>query len=84
MAENQSTSKIKGGDTVVLYDFSSDKQLHYILVYPREANPTKGRISIASPIGKALLGKEKGQTIKVIAPAGTFSYHIEELHHKMP
>ena len=84
MAENQGTSKIKSGDTVVLYDFSSDKQLHYILVYPREANPTKGRISIASPIGKALLGKERGQTIEVIAPAGTFSYRIEELHHKMP
>ena len=84
MAENQGTSKIKIGDTVVLYDFPSGMQLHYTLVYPREANPTKGRISIASPIGKTLLGKERGQTIEVTAPAGTFSYRIEDLQHKMP
>jgi transcription elongation factor GreA len=84
MAENQSTSKIKIGDTVVLYDLPSGKQLHYILVDPREANPTKGRISVASPIGKALLGKEKGQTIEVIAPAGTFSYRIEDVQLKTP
>lgn len=84
MDENQSTPKMKIGDTVVLHDFSSGKQLHYILVDPREANPTEGRISIASPIGKAVLGKERGETIKVIAPAGTFSYRIDDLHDKMP
>jgi len=84
MAENQSTLKIKIGDTVVLYDCSSGEQLHYILVDPREANPTKGRISVASPIGKILLGKERGQTIEVSAPAGTFSYRIEDVQVEIP
>ena len=76
---NQGTSGIKIGNTIELYDLSSGKQLCYVLVDPREANPIKGKVSIASPIGKALLGKEKGQTIKVTAPAGTFSYRIEEI-----
>lgn len=78
--KSRNTSKIKIGETVKLYDLSSRKQLRYVLVDSREANPIKGRISIASPIGKALLGKERGQTIEVTAPAGTFSYRIEEIH----
>ena len=77
IGESQGTSRIKIGNIVELYDLSSSKQLRYVLVDPREANAIKGKISIASPIGKALLGKEKGQTIKVSAPAGTFSYLIE-------
>ena len=76
---NQSTSKIKIGDSVELCDLSSGKQLCYILVDPREANLIKGKISIASPIGKALLGKEQEQTIEFAAPAGTFSYHIKKI-----
>jgi len=83
--ESQGTSKIKIGATVELYDLSSGKQLCYVLVDPREANPTKGRISIASPTGKALLGKGRGQTIEVTAPAGTFLYRIKEIrssHHE--
>jgi len=79
ISKNQSTSRIKIGDSIKLSDLSSGKQLCYILVDPREANPIKGKISTASPIGKALLGKEKEQTIEFAAPAGTFSYHIEEI-----
>ena len=82
MSKTQGTAKIKVGDTVTLQDLSSGEQLHYTLVNPREANPTKGRISIASPVGKTLLDKEEGQTIEVAAPAGTFSYHIEDTQHK--
>lgn len=81
MDGNRGTSRIKIGNTVELYDLLSGKRLCYALVDPREANPIKGRISIASPIGKALLGKGKGQTIEFTAPAGTFSYRIEEIHY---
>lgn len=84
MGKSQQTTKIKIGDTVILHDFSSGKQLHYTLVDPREANPVKGRISIASPVGKTLLGKEREQTIEVSAPAGTFSYCIEDIQRKSP
>lgn len=81
MDETQSTPRIKIGDTVTLCDLSLGKQLHYVLVDTREANPTEGRISIASPIGKALLHKERGQTIEIPAPAGTFTYRIEDVQH---
>ena len=79
MGESQGISKIKFGDTVVLCDLSSGKELTYALVDPREANPAKGRLSVASPLGKVLLDKEKGQTVEVVAPAGTFCYRIENI-----
>ncbi len=77
---SQVTVRIKIGDTIVLNDLSFHKELSYALVDPREANPTKGKISVASPLGKVLLDKEKGQVIEVAAPAGIFSYRIEDIH----
>jgi transcription elongation factor GreA len=79
MGEGQSTSRAKFGDTVVLCDLSSGKELSYALVDPREANPANGKLSVASPLGKVLLDKEKGQTVEVVAPAGTFCYRIEDI-----
>ena len=79
MGEGQGISRIKLGDTVVLYDLSSAKELYYKLVDPQEANPAKGRISVTSPLGKALLDKEKGEMVEVAAPAGTFTYRIEDI-----
>ena len=77
MGESQVTSRIKIGDSVVLCDLASGKELRYALVDPQEANATKGKLSIVSPLGKVLLDKEKGQTIEVLAPAGTFCYRVE-------
>jgi transcription elongation factor GreA len=79
IAEGQDTSRAKFGDTVVLRDLSSDKESSYTLVDPREANPAKGKLSVASPLGKAILDKEKGQTVEVAAPAGTFCCRIESI-----
>jgi len=79
MEESQCISKAKFGDTVVLCDLSSGKELSYALVDPREANPAKGKLSVASPLGKVLLDKEKGQTVEVVAPAGIFCYRIENI-----
>lgn len=79
IGENQDTTTAKLGDTVVLRDLSSDKELTYTLVDSREANPTKGRLSVASPLGKAISGKRTGQTLEVAAPAGTFSCRIESI-----
>jgi len=75
------STKIKIGDTVLLEDLSSGKQVSYILVDSKESNIAKGKCSIASPIGKAVLNKEKGQIVEVIAPAGTFSFLIHEVRH---
>jgi transcription elongation factor GreA len=79
IGEGQDTTKAKLGDTVVLHDLSSDKELSYTLVDPREANPAKGRLSVASPLGKAILDKQIGQTAEVAAPAGTFCCRIESI-----
>ncbi len=79
MAKNQGVSKAKLGDAVVLCDLSSGKELNYVLVDPREANPAKGKLSVASPLGKVVLDKEEGQTVEVAAPAGTFCYRIESI-----
>ena len=79
IGDNHDTTTAKLGDTVVLRDLSSDKELTYTLVDPREANPAKGRLSVASPLGKAISGKQVGQTLEVAAPAGTFSCRIESI-----
>lgn len=82
MGEYQNTPRIKIGDTVVLHDLASSEELSYALVDPREANAIKGKISVASPLGKVLLDKEKGQTVEVAAPAGTFHYRIKDIRHQ--
>jgi len=79
MSETQDTLQIKIGNTVKLRDLASGRELRYTLADPKETNPAKGIISIASPIGKALLHKQKGQTISITAPAGTFNYLIEDI-----
>ena len=79
MGEGHDTTRAKVGDTVVLRDLSSDKESTYTLVDPREANPAKGKLSVASPLGKAILDKEKGQPVQVAAPAGVFSCRIESI-----
>jgi transcription elongation factor GreA len=79
MGEDQVTTRAKFGDTVVLRDLSSDKEFSYTLVDPREANPARGKLSVASPMGKAILDKEKGQTVEIVAPAGTFHCRIENI-----
>ena len=79
MGENSSISRVKVGNTVVLSDLSLNKELNYTLVDPREANPVKGKISVASPLGKVLLDKEKEQMVEVTAPGGTSKYYIKDI-----
>ena len=67
------------GCTVSLRDLSSGEQLRYTLVSPTEADPAGGKLSIASPTGKALLYKETGAVVEVIAPVGTLRYQIDDI-----
>jgi transcription elongation factor GreA len=67
------------GCTVYLCDLSSGEQLSYKMVNPREANPALGKLSIASPTGRALLDREIGNVVEVTAPIGTFNYRIEDI-----
>jgi transcription elongation factor GreA len=67
------------GNTVLLRDLQTNETLEYTLVDAREANPSKGKLSTASPIGKSLLGHNKDAEISVSAPAGIHHYKIEAI-----
>ena len=84
VSDGQQTDSIEigFGDTVVLSDVGSGEKVHYTLVDISEANAREGKISIASPMGQALIGRTKGQKIEVKAPAGILHYSIEEIHHR--
>jgi transcription elongation factor GreA len=71
--------KVSFGSTVVLTDLSSDEEVVYTIVGTQEANPSKGLISIYSPLAKALLGKEEGDEVEVNLPGGKKSFEIEEI-----
>jgi transcription elongation factor GreA len=67
------------GSTVLLKDLTHDEELTYTLVGTSEANPVAGRISIVSPVGKALLDRRVGDEIEVAAPIGIVRYRIEQI-----
>jgi len=73
------TLKSGVGDSIVLNDLASGLELHYTIVDPREVDPPKGKISKASPLGKALMGKSDGDVVEVTAPAGKRRYRIEHI-----
>jgi transcription elongation factor GreA len=64
------------GATVELEDLDSGERKVYTLLGPDEADYAKGSISIQSPVGRALLGKEAGEEISVDAPRGRISYEL--------
>jgi transcription elongation factor GreA len=70
-------SNIKIGCTVNLE--ANEKELKYKIVGSTEADPEKGYISNESPIGKALLGKKKGDVVEVSVPAGVKKYKISKV-----
>jgi transcription elongation factor GreA len=73
------TQKTGVGDTIVLTDLSSGKECRYMIVDPREVDASRGKISIASPMGKALLGRRGGDTVEINAPAGKLRYQIKQI-----
>ncbi len=72
--ENHSTEHVQIGSTVSVE--STDGSETFTIVGSAEAKPGEGRISNESPVGRALLGKRKGDKILVRVPAGDFSYKI--------
>lgn len=68
--------KIKFGATVTIIDEETEDERIYQIVGDQEADVKQGRISVSSPIAKALIGKSQGDTIEVIAPGGARSFEI--------
>ena len=64
------------GTKVKIVDEESDQETNYQIVGPYEANLEEGLISVASPIAKALIGKEEGMSVSVTTPSGTKNYEI--------
>jgi transcription elongation factor GreA len=64
------------GELVRLRDLDSSAWVEYEVVGPLEADPVAGRISAASPLGRALLGRRKGEAVEVEAPGGRFRFKI--------
>ena len=74
-----SGDKIKFGATVVLVDEDTEEERTYQIVGDQEADVRSGRISISSPIARALIGKEVGEAVEVNAPGGARGYEIVEV-----
>ena len=64
------------GDMVVVCEIGSTEEICYTLVSPREVDVKKGKISNASPVGQAIIGREQGETVEIQAPIGTLYYKI--------
>ncbi len=69
------------GATVVLKDLDSDAQVTYQIVGDDEADIKTGRISVSSPIARALIGKFEGDDVEVQAPGGIRSYEVIEVRY---
>ncbi len=67
------------GSTLVLYDTERDEEVTYRLVTPEESDPNAGAISTTSPIGRSLMGREEGDEVKVVTPAGARRFEIKKL-----
>jgi transcription elongation factor GreA len=77
-----SGSTVKFGATVTLEDEDSGDKVKYMIVGEHEANVREGKISIASPIARALIGKVKGDSAEVTTPRGSRSYQILKIEYK--
>ncbi|AQX18729.1 transcription elongation factor GreA [Bartonella sp. CDC_skunk] len=71
-----SGDKIKFGATINLLDEDTEERKVYQIVGDQEADVKTGKISISSPIARALIGKQEGDVIEVNAPGGTHNYEI--------
>jgi transcription elongation factor GreA len=70
---------IKFGATVTLIDEDTDKKAVWQIVGEPEADAKKGRISITSPLARALIGKKKGASVEVVTPGGAKAYEVTKI-----
>jgi len=71
-----SGSQVKFGATVTVVDEDTEDEARYQIVGEHEADVRSGKISIASPIARAMIGKEKGDVVEVSTPGGVKAYEI--------
>jgi transcription elongation factor GreA len=67
------------GTRVRLKDVDANQTIEYVIVGSAEANPREQKLSNESPVGKAIIGKKKGETVEVAAPRGALKYKIMDV-----
>ena len=72
-------SVVSIGAKVRLKDVDANQTVEYIIVGSAEANPAEAKLSNESPVGKAIIGKKKGETVEVSAPRGSLKYKIMDI-----
>lgn len=76
------TGRVIFGVTVELINTDNDEVIIYQIVGEEEADIKSGRISVTSPLARAMIGKEEGDVIEVQTPAGIISYEIGDVRHE--
>jgi transcription elongation factor GreA len=80
IAKNEITTDVVSvGTRVRLRDVDAKETLEYTIVGSAEANPTEQKLSNESPVGKAIIGRKKGETVEVTAPRGSLKYKIMDI-----
>ncbi|XOZ33099.1 transcription elongation factor GreA [Halomonadaceae bacterium KBTZ08] len=77
----EKTGKVIFGTTLRLINVETEEEVTYQIVGDDEADIKEGRISVSSPIARALIGKEEGDDVSVEVPSGTVEYEINEVMH---
>jgi transcription elongation factor GreA len=78
-AKEVTTDVVSVGTKVRLRDVDAKETIEYFIVGSAEANPTEYKLSNESPVGKAIMGRKKGETVEVIAPRGSLKYKIMDI-----
>ncbi|HET7572369.1 MAG TPA: transcription elongation factor GreA [Gaiellaceae bacterium] len=73
------SGEVSVGTKVRLKDMSSNKTVEYHVVGSAEANPAELKVSNESPVGKAIMGRKKGDVVEVAAPRGALKFKIMEI-----
>jgi transcription elongation factor GreA len=74
--------KVVFGATVTLHDIDNGEELSYTIVGAHESDISEGKISIESPIARALIGKEEGDEVKVRTPKGVREFEVVGIEYK--
>ncbi len=77
----ENTGKVIFGVTVHLLNMDTDEQVRYQICGEDEADIKAGRLSVSSPIARALIGKSEGDVVAIRVPSGTVEYEIEEVEY---
>ena len=78
-ADEVSTDAVSIGSKVKLKDIEANETIEYHIVGSAEADPTANKLSNESPVGKAIIGRKKGETVEVAAPRGSLKFKILDI-----